>query len=739
MRCDLAPTHSATATSPTRLDDARDLHQRGCLEAAKEVYLEILARDPKHADAWHLLGMLLYQGGHAKSALECLHKADALAPDHPELLSNLGVVYLALRELPLARASLERAVAARPDSVSALNNLGTVLLELRDYAAAEQRFREALQHQPRHHQALSNLGNALQHQLRQREALECHRRVLLDDADNLAALNNLGACLMSMGRQQEAVEAFQRAVTVCPTSTEARINLGRAFLGLRRSQEAMDCFEQLLAREPQSPQGHHYLGQALEQDGQHDRSLGCLRRAIELDPNYAHAHSALAFSYQRRGDLAKAGECHRTALDLRPDSHDTHSCLLFMMSGDPTVSPEQLLQEHLRWGEMHGQVEFVFPQRVAKADVLRPLRVGYVSPDFRDHAVTAYFGPVLQNHSSESVETFCYSELSVEDDVTQQLKQHANHWRATCGISDRQVAQMIHDDQIDILVDLAGHTAGNRLRALAYKPAPVQVTWLGYPNTTGLKAVDYFLTNAIQNPPDEQFHTEELVRLEIDTCFCPPAAAPDVGPCPAREPGRVTLGSLHRYQKISQQVLDLWAQVMRALPSARLLLFHTSLTGDVKDHLHTQLTRRGIDPRRFELLDQTDDPHYLYVYHRIDIGLDVFPWNGGTTVREALWMGVPVVGLYGDRSSARSTAAALHQAGLPELIARSPSEYVQIVEHLSNDLNRLQDLRDSIRRRVRDTLCNAPAVTRGIERAYRQMWRKWCQSPQVTNACSLSL
>ena len=162
-------------------------------------------------------------------------------------------------------------------------------------------------------------------------------------------------------------------------------------------------------------------------------------------------------------------------------------------------------------------------------------------------------------------------------------------------------------------------------------------------------------------------------------------------------------------------------------------------TGDVKDHLHTQLTRRGIDPRRFELLDQTDDPHYLYVYHRIDIGLDVFPWNGGTTVREALWMGVPVVGLYGDRSSACSTAAVLHQAGLPELIARSPSEYVQIVEHLSNDLNRLQDLRDSIRRRVRDTLCNAPAVTRGIERAYRQMWRKWCQSPQVTNACSLSL
>ena len=259
--------------------------------------------------------------------------------------------------------------------------------------------------------------------------------------------------------------------------------------------------------------------------------------------------------------------------------------------------------------------------------------------------------PCLNAIAAERVETYCYAEVDFPDEMTQRLQARSDHWRFTTGLSDRQVAQMIAADEIDVLVDLAGHTSGNRLKSFAYRPAPVQVTWLGYPNTTGLPTMDYRLTCETQNPLNEpSYHTEELVRLPFGAiCFSPPPRAPDVTPLPFRVNGFVTFGSLHRPFKITPPVRELWAEVLLANPQSRLILFNTRFTEQWSSVIAEDLVARGIEPDRFEIRKTHDGSSYLDVYKDVDIGLDTTPWAGGTTTIEALWMGVPVVGLYGDR------------------------------------------------------------------------------------------
>ena len=353
-------------------------------------------------------------------------------------------------------------------------------------------------------------------------------------------------------------------------------------------------------------------------------------------PGTAHALSSLGSAELRRGRREEAIRRFRQALAPRPEMHETYSNLLFILSSSDTLSPAELFAEHRRWGLQYGQVEAVFDDWQGSRNPLRKLRVAYVSPDFREHAVAQFIEPVLRHHDRQQFEVYCYAHVYQPDKVTQRLQLLSDHWRSTCGHSYRQVAEMIRADGIDVLVDLAGHTAGNQLLAMAYRPAPVQISWLGYPNTTGLPAIDYRITSEVQDPVgDESYHTEQLLRLPCGTnCFAAPEAAPDVVAPPCLQNGFPTFGSLHRPQKISSSVYDLWAEVMRENATARLLLFNTAFDRESTDQATRQLVDRGIGPDRFEIRHATDAPHYLYTYGEIDIGLDVFPWNGGTTTRE---------------------------------------------------------------------------------------------------------
>jgi predicted O-linked N-acetylglucosamine transferase (SPINDLY family) len=357
------------------------------------------------------------------------------------------------------------------------------------------------------------------------------------------------------------------------------------------------------------------------------------------------------------------------------------------------------------------------------------LRIGYVSPDFRSHALVRYFEPVLIHHNSQQVETFCYAEVPVPDDTTRRLQTRADHWIWTCKLSDAQLAQRIREDRIDILVDLAGHTAGNRLLMFALKPAPIQATWLGYLNTTSLKTMDYRFSDVFLDPPGFPVRdTEEIFRLPSGfCCMGAPTDSPDVAPVPALARGYMTFGSLNNSFKLNHKLYDLWARVLRELPTSRLLMYRDSLTATVREQLRHDFAERGIDGQRLDLRQWSGDPRFLEVYHEIDVCLDTFPFTGGVTTCEALWMGVPVVSLAGQRPMGRHSTSLLSRVGLSDWAVDTPDAYVKRAVQAAQDLEGLAQIRAVLRERMQATVCNAAQLTRELEEAYRVMWRRWLE------------
>ena len=726
-------TADASVGMPESCDSAiregLNLQRAGQLDQAKLKYCQVLERAPNNPDALHLLGMTLFAAGECMAALEFLLRANDVIPNHPSLLANLGIVHRALGDFEAAKNVLHRSIALDPNQLSARNTLGTVLLALSDAEAAEAQFQAVLDVDPSFENAAMNLANAWQQLGRLRDAEFLYRRILKDDPHDVATLNNLGETLRKQRKCDESLLLLTQAVAVSPGFEAASINLGRTLSEMGRYQDAIAQFESLIERRPDLPKPHHYLGKALIEAGDFQRGQATLERALALAPSDFHVHCSLGSAYREASKPVSAARCFREAMRLRPSASNAHSSLLFVLSADPSICPQALFEEHCKWGVVHGSC-----QRIATLPIDgrrdRPLRIGYVSADFRNHPVASFFRPVLESHCKEAVESYCYAEVAAPDETTRQLQNKADHWRFTVGLSDFQVAEQIVNDKIDVLVDLAGHTAGSRIKAFAHRPAPVQITWLGYPNTTGLDTMDYRLTCSIQNPVNEpSYHTEELIRMPDGAiCFSPPRSAPSVTPLPCHRNGYITFGSLHRPFKITSGVCQMWANVLLANASSRLLLLNHRFTDESASVFREAMSQRGIESGRIEIRRDYKAQDYLRIYQDIDIGLDTTPWAGGTTTMEALWMGVPVVGFYGDRRSARSTAAILDRVGLGDLIGHSPDEYVRLATQLSADVPRLDDLRSELRGLVQETICNADAFTRQLESTLRHLWERYADS-----------
>jgi protein O-GlcNAc transferase len=400
---------------------------------------------------------------------------------------------------------------------------------------------------------------------------------------------------------------------------------------------------------------------------------------------------------------------------------------IFNANYDPGATPAAVFAMHVLWGREHER-----PPRFAHPNVPepgRPLRVGYVSPDLRRNAVMVFMDPVLANHDPAEVAVFLYADVRRPDTTTARLRAAAPGWRDIAGMSDDDAAALVHADGIDVLVDLAGHLMEGRLGVFAQRPAPVQVTYMGYPSTTGLRAIDYRLTDAVADPLGEpSYHVEELWRLPRGfSCYAPPAKAPDVSPSPALLRGHVTFGSKHKIEKLNPSVLALWARVLHAVPGSRMILYRRRL-GEVMDQVACGFADHGIGADRIDLRNRMPDGrHHLAVYEEIDVSLDAFPWTGPTTACDALWMGAPVVTWSGARHAARMVASVLASAGLDDWIGRSPDEYVAIAARLAADVPRLAEIRRGLRPRVAaSALCDGPSFTRDLESAYRAMWQRWC-------------
>jgi predicted O-linked N-acetylglucosamine transferase (SPINDLY family) len=519
-----------------------------------------------------------------------------------------------------------------------------------------------------------------------------------------------------------------------PQLVHIHSQLGKVLQKLGRPEEAIAEYQQYVDARPDAADGWNNLGLVQRQLEQLDAAAESCRRALEINPGLAQVWNNLGNILKTFGQFDEAVAHYRRAVQLRPDFIGAHSNLILCLNYVPAFDEAELYQEHLRWAAAH--VKECGPDRTYtnEPDPSRCLRVGYVSPDLRTHAVASFFEPLLANHDHDIVDVTCYAQVARGDATTKRLQSESDRWCCTVGMSHAELANRIRADGIDILVDLAGHTGRNRLPVFGLCPAPVQLSAIGYPATTGMQAIDYRLTDVIADPDGaEQFYTEKLLRLEHGlTVYRPPENAPPVGPLPAGSAGGITFGSLNNLVKLNQEVIALWSDVLNRVPDSRLLLFRDMLKGAVAERVRADFSRFGITGDRLELRHElVPGEIYLSVYASIDIGLDPFPWNGHVTTCEALWMGVPVVALRGRAQRGRLAASVLHQVGLDELVAGSKDDYVRIAGCLADDLASLSNLRQRLRQQVNESvLCDGPGLAREVEGVYRDVWQHWCASQE---------
>ncbi len=687
------------APADTKLKAAISHHQARRLAEAKRLCAEILSQESNNVVALHLLGVIAYQEGDARQATALIGKAIALRPDHADAHNNLGN---ALKD----RGKLDEAVVA---------------------------YRKALELNPDHAKAHNNLGSALTNQGKLEDAVAAYRKALELKPDYADAHNNLGNARRDQGKLEEAVAAYRKALELQPDYVPAHINLGNALTNQGELEEAVAAYRKALELKPDHADAHYNLGIALKEQGKLDEAVVAYRKALELKPDHAAAHNNLGNALKNQGKLDEAVVAYQRALELKPDHADAHSNLLSCMNYDTQTSQQEILAESRRWDEIHAVPSAADERRHPNnRNADRRLRVGYVSPDFREHSVSYFLDPVIAGHDRRSFEVFCYAEVAKPDNKTARFRGLSDGWCSTVGMTDAAVAERIRADDIDILVDLAGHTANNRLLVFAERPAPVQVTWLGYPNTTGLSAMDYRLTDAIADPEGEAdaLHTEILVCLPNGfLCYAPVADAPEIGGTPALTTGHVTFGSFNNLAKVTPEVVETWARVLHRIPKSRLVIKSWPLADEEPRKRYLEMFgAHGIDAGRVELCSWiASKSGHLGAYNRVDVGLDPFPYNGTTTTCEALWMGVPVITLRGDRHSGRVGASILTRVNLAGCMAETKAVYVEKAVALANDLDRLSEFREGLRNRMRESpLCDSDAFTRDVEAAYREMWRRRC-------------
>jgi protein O-GlcNAc transferase len=564
------------------------------------------------------------------------------------------------------------------------------------------------------------------------EALACFQEALRLWPDYAEACTNAGVALVALGKAEQALEYFHKAVLLKPDDPAGYNNLGTTLLMLERLDEAEAYFDQALRLRPDYLKARGGRSIIFIARRQVDEAIASFREVIRLEPNWGDAHENLATALTLAGRIEESIASYQQAMRLQPEHARAHSGLLLTLQCLPQLNASHLLAEHQLWARRHAGIAAEAPP-VSDRHPDRRLRIGYVTGDLRDHPIAPFIEPILAAHDRQAVEVYCYADVPAPDQSTERLRRHADVWRSLFGMSDAATAHLVRADRIDILVDLAGHSSHPRLRAFAHRPAPVQATYLGYPGTTGLSAIDYRITDSVTDPPGEpEVHSERLIRLP--GCFCcysPPESAPPVNPSPALATGRVTFGSLHSLAKLNDQVLNLWCELLRAVPSARLLLARDTLSGQTKETLARRFLDRGIAPERLEMRRVWGAPgNHQRHYADIDISLDTFPLSAHTTACESLWMGAPIVTLYGDRHASRMTASILTAVDLAELVARTPTEYVEQAVRLAAEPETLSTLRAGLRDHVRRSpLCDGPTFTRALEQLYRQMWKDCCAAP----------
>jgi len=704
--------------------------ERGALDAAIAGYQQAIARNQDFYAAYVNLGSALHERGDLDAAIDSYRRARTIRGDVPELCNNLGNTLQALGQIDEAIECFRRALVLRVDYAEAHNNLGNALKSCNQFDAAIEHFERAISLKPDYAEAHFNLGNVLEEKGQLDAALASYQQAIALKGDFYSAYNNVGHVLKELGQIDLAVEYLHRAIALRPNDVEAHNNLGNALKAGGNAAAAIASYRRAVALNPALAQAYYNLGNAFQDLGAFEAAVEHYRQALKLKPDYVEAYCNLGTALSSLGHADAALASLHQALALKPDFGVARSSLLFHLNYESNCSPEHYLAEARLIGESLTAKARPYTSW-PRAQTWQPgqaLKVGVVSGDLRTHPVGHFLESVLQHLNPARIELTAYITRSQEDALTARIKPSFASWQSLLGLSDEAAAQKIHADGMHILIDLAGHTLHNRLPVFAWRPAPVQLAWLGYFASTGLSAIDYILADQWVLPASEESHFVERPWRMPDCylCFTPPIDDIAVGPLPMLRAGGVTFGCFNRLSKLNDAVLALWARVLQAVPGSRLLLKAKELIEpSAQQATVARFAVHGIEPERILVEGFTPRADYLSNYQRVDIALDPFPFPGGTTTAEALWMGVPVLTRRGNRFLSHAGESLLHAAGLAQWIADDDDDYVAKARGFAQDRAGLAACRASLRQQlVASPLCDAPRFSAHLEHALHDMWQR---------------
>jgi protein O-GlcNAc transferase len=713
-------------TLPEALALALRHHEAGELEPAESIYRQLLAIHPSYAQAMHLLGVLVGDRGNLDEGIALIRQSIALEPT-AQYWANLGALLSRRGAIREALQAQEAALTLDPTFAPARLNRAASLLDVGRAEESLLEYDRLIHDETKSAPAQLGRGNALLALRRLDEAIEAYRTAAAIQPDFADAFINLCNALRQRGQFAAAVEAGRQAISLRPNAANAANNLATALQMVGQYDDAIAEYRRAIALQPNFADAYYNLGSLLQETGDLDQAVTAYKQALQLQQDMPQVYGNLGNALREMGRLDDAMESYRKATSLKTESKAANN-LLFGLHFHPNYGPREILQEHRRWNQIFAAplASSIRPHPNDRTPD-RQLRVGFLSPDLSVHPVGRFLRPLLAYRNRSQTQVYCYSDVRRPDAMTVRLQKEADVWRVTLGMEDETVAEMIRADGIDILIDLTMHAEGTRLLVFARKPAPVQATYLAYAGTTGLDTIDYRISDPYLDPPggDESVYSEKTIRLAHSYwCYEPPTEAGEIKPRPA---GDIMFGCLNNYAKISPPCWKTWCEILRRVPTARLIAF-------AREGIHRQrpiqtLQSEGINPDRLQFVGATGLADYFKRYDEIDIALDPFPYPGGTTTCDALWMGVPVVSLAGKTAVSRGGLSILSNIGLPDLVTRNVEVYVQTAIQLANDREKLRELRTTLRERMQQSpLMNAKLCAEDFDAVVRQMWICYCQS-----------
>lgn len=721
---------------------AMQYHQAGKLAEAEVCYRKILAIVPDHADALHLLGVIAFQVGKNDAAIHLIGRAVNINPQNALYYNNLAAAFKGSGKAEQAIACYRNAVALKPDYAEAYNNLGITYKDQGDIESAISFYSKAVERRPDYAEAWHNMGLAYAHSGRPNKALSFYHKALEIKSNYPEVYNNMGIIFKEMGRFSEAVSAYQKSVDLKPDYAEAYNNLGNVYKETGNLQEAAVCYRKSIALKPRDPDAYINLGITFQEQRDTEQAIRCYRQALEKDPDKAEALSYLSHQLQQ---ICAWDEYARLTAKLDLLTKDA--------LGKGIRPAERVFENITRCDDSSLNFEIAKAWSTAAAKAVSDfqtgfsfegrkkaegkIRIGYVSNDFRDHPVAHLIRGLFRLHSREQFDIFCYS--NGKDDGShyrQKIREDCDRFTDIRGMSHADAATRIYEDRVDILIDLMGHTAGTRLEIFALRPAPVQVTWLGYPGSTGADFMDYIITDRMVSPEEDlPYYSEKPVYMP--RCYqindhCQPLSEKERSKEELGLPDDVFIfSSFNQNYKIEPRVFGSWMNILKKVPDSLLWLLESKKMA--RENLLREAEKRGVRKERLIFGQRLAKAEHLKRISYADLALDTLLVNGHTTTSDALWAGLPVITVLGTHFASRVSASILTAVGLPELICRSAAEYEDLAVRLSADREELKHIREKLaENRLKEALFDTPRFVRNLEGAYTAMWEifKAGQSPR---------